>query len=359
MPTEKSSETKSQININTGPAAEATGAQWAEVDEDGNPIREEAKREEIPNEKNNTDVENKAAMVKDVENVSGAVFIEDSKMMSDAETDKLAEEFDARKAEERKEKKIAEAKREKLEDEANNKKYQENLLKEKEAERKKIAKKSVEKEKYHRTSNKIGRYKSGIKRAAKVAQAKKSEGLAAGNLVIADALALEYYDNEIAAKEVEDGTLTLNKENRQPSTVGIFTETFSNEFNYEEIRPAKKFEIKAKVNSVESAESDKKNKADSLLINQYYIMADGLGKDKKKKTEDEEKVKKLYTYAKLRKFDIAKRTEKELNKQVDLEEQERLVGKSSIEGIKNAARDAVGGKIISFFYCSKSGKLKR
>ena len=158
-----------------------------------------------------------------------------------------------------------------------------NSLEKKEEERERLKKKSTKHEKYSRFSSKIGRFRDGIKHAATEAQGQKSAGYAAGNLVIADALALEYYDNEIAAKEVADGTLAPTKENRQPSTKGIFTEEFSNTFEYSATKPAKKFETQAKVDAKESTTSEEKNKTDSLLINQYYLIAQDLGKVKKLK----------------------------------------------------------------------------
>ena len=83
-----------------------------------------------------------------------------------------------------------------------------------------------------------------------------------------------------------------------------------------------------------------------MLINQYYLIAQDLGKSKK--TEDEEKVKKLYTYAKLRKFDIAERTKRELEKKEKLEKDNRVVKILTISGLTNATRDAIGGVLVGF-----------
>lgn len=232
--------------------------------------------------------------------------------------------------------------------ESSNQEKPDNSLENKEEERERLKKKSAKHDKYSRFSSKIGRFRDGIKHAATEAQEQKSAGYAAGNLVTADALALEYYDNEIAAKEVADGTLTPTKENRQPSTKGIFTEKFSNSFEYSATKPAKKFETQAKVDAKESNTSEEKNKTDSLLINQYFLIAKGLGKSTK--TEDEEKVKKLYTYAKLRKFDIAERTKRELEKKEKLEKDKRVVKILSRTGLANATRDAIGGVIVSLIF---------
>ena len=194
-------------------------------------------------------------------------------------------------------------------------------------------------------SSKIGRFRDGIKHAVTEAQGQKSAGYVAGNLVIADAAALTYYDN-IAEKEINDGVASPNKENRQPSTVGIFKKAFSDQFNWSATKPAKVFEEKAKRDANQSKTSDNKNKTDILLIEQYYNLSKGLGNNEDDQEKDEEKIEQLYKFAKLRKYDISQRTAKELDKQQKLENDKRIIPILSREGLLNATRDAIGGKII-------------
>jgi hypothetical protein len=91
----------------------------------------------------------------------------------------------------------------------------------KDAERKRVNKKIEKHRGPSRFSSKIGRFRDGIKHAVKGAQSQKSAGFVAGNLVIADAAALTYYD-DIAAKEINDGIVYPSQMNRQPSTLEIF-----------------------------------------------------------------------------------------------------------------------------------------
>ena len=215
----------------------------------------------------------------------------------------------------------------------------------KDAERKRVNKKIEKHRGPSRFSSKIGRFRDGIKHAVKGAQSQKSAGFVAGNLVIADAAALTYYD-DIAAKEINDGIVYPSQMNRQPSTLEIFKKSFSNKFNWAATRPAKTFEEKAKRDAKQSKTNDNQNKGDVLLIQQYFKMSKGLGGNSEEKIKDEQKIEDLYKFSKLRKFDITQRTKKELQKQEKLESDKRIIPIISGEGILNATRDAIGGKIV-------------
>jgi hypothetical protein len=190
---------------------------------------------------------------------------------------------------------------------------------------------------YHELSRKNATIRTGITHTVQKGQKNIAKSNLSSKKVIADSNAIRAYNNETSQKDPDE---------RESIAKAFFSSSFYSKLDFTKVPVIDIEQKKSIINAQESRKTEGKNKVDLALLNAYNAKSTKIEDNKDSSTNE---LGELYTYAKLRTFDVDKRTERESQKESDLKEQGRVVGPWTTEGFTNAAKEGTSSFFVSLF----------
>ncbi|MBT5506637.1 MAG: DUF4157 domain-containing protein [Flammeovirgaceae bacterium] len=190
---------------------------------------------------------------------------------------------------------------------------------------------------YHELSRKNATIRTGITHTVQKGQKNIAKSNLSSKKVIADSNAIRAYNNETSQKDPDE---------RESIAKAFFSSSFYSKLDFTKVPVIDIEQKKSIINAQESRKTEGKNKVDMALLNAYNAKSTKIEDNKDSSTNE---LGELYTYAKLRTFDVDKRTERESQKESDLKEQGRVVGPWTTEGFTNAAKEGTSSFFVSLF----------